>query len=116
MQHRRPFRRPAHVHARTANQSFTSTFTGAFDGWVAETGTWSAASNYLTNTSTGVQGKMRRDTTNGDFQMKFSYRDTSATRGPWAQVRFRHADSNNYPYLTLTPVPLPYPSGGPGRL
>ena len=90
--------------ARTANQSFTSTFTGAFDGWVAETGTWSAANNYLTNTSTGVQAAMRKDTASTDFQMKFSYRDTSGTPGPWAQARFRYADGNNFAFLTLYPT------------
>ncbi len=46
---------------------------------------------------------MRRDTANGDFQMKFSYRDTSPISGPWGQLRFRYVDSNNFGYLTLYP-------------
>ncbi|NLV43054.1 MAG: RHS repeat-associated core domain-containing protein, partial [Candidatus Hydrogenedentes bacterium] len=29
--------------------------------------------------------------------------DTSPISGPWGQVRFRHADSNNFGYLTLYP-------------
>ena len=35
--------------------------------------------------------------------MKFSYRDTSPISGPWGQLRFRHADGNNFGYLTLYP-------------
>ncbi|NLV46078.1 MAG: RHS repeat-associated core domain-containing protein [Candidatus Hydrogenedentes bacterium] len=74
-----------------------------FDGWVQEAGTFSTANNYLVNTSYGVQGRMRRDTANGDFQMKFSYRDTSPISGPWGQLRFRYVDGNNFGYLTLYP-------------
>ena len=90
--------------ARAANQSFTSTFTGTFDGWVQEVGTFSAASNYLTNSSSLVQGKMRRDTANGDFQMKFSYRDTSSIPGPEMQLRFRQPDGSNFAVVRLWPT------------
>ena len=90
--------------ARAANQSFTSTFNGTFDGWVQNTGTFSTANNYLTNTTPSVQCSMRRDTANADFQMKFSYRDDSAIPGPWGQVRYRYADSSNFGYLVLYPA------------
>ncbi len=89
--------------ARAANQSFSSTFTGSFDGWVQNTGTFSTANNYLINTTPAIQCIMRRDTANGDFQMKFSYRDTSPISGPWGQLRFRYVDDNNFGYLTLYP-------------
>ena len=90
--------------ARAANQSFTSTFTGSFDGWVQNTGTFSTANNYLINTTPAIQCIMRRDTANADFQMKFSYRDTSAIPGPWGQVRFRYGDSSNFGYFTMYPA------------
>ncbi len=90
--------------ARMANQSFSSTFTSSFGGWVQESGSFSTANNYLVNTSYGGQCIMRRDTANADFQMKFSYRDASAIPGPWGQVRFRYGDSSNFGYFTMYPA------------
>ena len=46
---------------------------------------------------------MRHDTANADFQMKFSYRDTSGTPGPEAQVLFRYTASNNNAILRMFP-------------
>jgi RHS repeat-associated protein len=89
---------------RTANQSFTSTFTGTFDGWVQEVpNTFSTANNWLVNT-TAATCTMRRDTANADFQMKFSYRDTSGTPGPETQIRYRYADTNNTGMLRIFPT------------
>jgi hypothetical protein len=49
-------------------------------------------------------GKRRRDTANADVQMKFSYRDTSGTPGPEAQVNYRYADGNNIGLLRIFPT------------
>jgi RHS repeat-associated protein len=56
------------------------------------------------NRSSLVQGKMRRDTANGDFQMKFSYRDTSSIPGPEMQLRFRQPDGSNFGVVRLWPT------------
>ncbi len=47
---------------------------------------------------------MRRDTANGDFQMKFSYRDTSGIPGPETQIRYRYADANTLGLLRIFPT------------
>jgi len=54
-------------------------FTGAFDGRVQEVpGTFSTANGCLANT-TPATARVRRDTANADFQMKFWYCDSRRT-------------------------------------
>ena len=59
--------------------------------WTGRTGTWSAANGYVSDTTAlGQNDAFWRAQTNGDTDLRFSYRDTrSSTGSENLQVRVR---------------------------
>jgi len=71
--------------------------------WTVTSGTWSASSNYLTDTATSA-AVITKAQTEGDFEAWFSYAMYDIVYDPYrADVILRYVDANNLLKLRITP-------------
>jgi RHS repeat-associated protein len=71
---------------------------GAYTGWTVGAGTWSASSNYLSDTVAAAQNDFiwKNDFTDDDHESRFSYRKVSTGSSEHIYFYARYVDGNSY--------------------
>ena len=69
---------------------------GDYKGWTVDGGTWSAANGYIANSSSGSTSRIKHAMTNGDVEVRLSFKYTGSAGYAFAIVPRWRSNSSVY--------------------